>query len=186
MLSSLSSVFWFGIKVFFFRSSLLLHLNNKTSPFQPTHFNLPISEIFQLVTSNFVCRLIYVTKCMTKQIAFGTRGHICPFRIYNKLSDQIYFGRSKGKFVSVLNWISTTPRRLLCGGCIDPYFLDLGTSWRWVVSFTPRPLYPRGKSSQYPLDMRMGGPQSRSGQREDEKNLDPTGTRIPTPWSSST
>jgi hypothetical protein len=32
-------------------------------------------------------------------------------------------------------------------GCIDPHFLDLGTSWRWVVSFTPRPLYPRGKST---------------------------------------
>jgi hypothetical protein len=30
--------------------------------------------------------------------------------------------------------------------CIDPHFLDLGTSWKWVVSFTPRPLYPRGKS----------------------------------------
>jgi hypothetical protein len=27
-------------------------------------------------------------------------------------------------------------------GGIDPRFLDLGTSWRWVVSFTPRPLYP--------------------------------------------
>jgi hypothetical protein len=26
-----------------------------------------------------------------------------------------------------------------------PTFLDLGTSWRWVVSFTPRPLNPRGK-----------------------------------------
>jgi hypothetical protein len=31
-------------------------------------------------------------------------------------------------------------------GYIDPYFLDLGTTWRWVVSFTPRSLYPRGKS----------------------------------------
>jgi hypothetical protein len=30
-------------------------------------------------------------------------------------------------------------------GCIDPHFHDLGTSWRWVVIFTPRPLYPRGK-----------------------------------------
>jgi hypothetical protein len=28
-------------------------------------------------------------------------------------------------------------------------FLDLGTSWRWVVNFTPRPLYPRGKSPWY-------------------------------------
>jgi hypothetical protein len=26
--------------------------------------------------------------------------------------------------------------------CIDPRNLDLGTSWRWVVSFTPRPFYP--------------------------------------------
>jgi hypothetical protein len=24
--------------------------------------------------------------------------------------------------------------------------LDLGTTWMWVVSFTPRPLHPRGKS----------------------------------------
>jgi hypothetical protein len=28
-------------------------------------------------------------------------------------------------------------------GCIDPRFLDLGASWRWVVSFIPRPLYSR-------------------------------------------
>jgi hypothetical protein len=28
-------------------------------------------------------------------------------------------------------------------GFIDPYFLDLGTIWRWVVSFTPQPLYLR-------------------------------------------
>jgi hypothetical protein len=28
------------------------------------------------------------------------------------------------------------------GGCIDPRFLALGTSWRWVVSFTLQPLYP--------------------------------------------
>jgi hypothetical protein len=27
-------------------------------------------------------------------------------------------------------------------GCIDPRFLDLGTSWRRMVSFTPRSLYP--------------------------------------------
>jgi hypothetical protein len=27
-------------------------------------------------------------------------------------------------------------------GCIDPHFLDLGTSWRWVVNLTPLPLYP--------------------------------------------
>jgi hypothetical protein len=27
-------------------------------------------------------------------------------------------------------------------GCIDPCFLDLGTSWRRMDSFTPRLLYP--------------------------------------------
>jgi hypothetical protein len=50
-----------------------------------------------------------------------------------------------------------------------------------VVSFTPLPLYPRGKSPRYPLDRRLDGPQSRSGRRGEEKILDPTGTRTPTP-----
>jgi hypothetical protein len=59
-------------------------------------------------------------------------------------------------------------------GCIDPHFLDLGTSWRWVDKFTPRPLYPRGKNPRYPLDRRLGGPQSRSGRFGEEKIFDPT------------
>jgi hypothetical protein len=37
-------------------------------------------------------------------------------------------------------------------------------------------LYPRGKSSRYPLDRRLGGSQSRSGRRGEKKILDPTGT----------
>jgi len=28
-------------------------------------------------------------------------------------------------------------------GGIAPRILNLSTKWRWVVSFTPRPLYPR-------------------------------------------
>jgi hypothetical protein len=32
-------------------------------------------------------------------------------------------------------------------GCIDSHFLDLGNSWRWMVSFTPRSLYSREKAS---------------------------------------
>jgi len=35
--------------------------------------------------------------------------------------------------------------------------------WTLVISFTLRPLYPRGKSPLYPLDTRLRGPQSRSG-----------------------
>jgi hypothetical protein len=63
--------------------------------------------------------------------------------------------------------------------------LDLGTSWRWVVSFTPRPLYLRGKNPPYPFDRRLGGPQSRSGRYGEVKILGLTGTRTPTPPSSS-
>jgi hypothetical protein len=49
--------------------------------------------------------------------------------------------------------------------------------WRWVVSFTSWPLCPRGKIPRYPLDMRMGGPQSRCGRFGEQKILDPTGIR---------
>jgi len=42
------------------------------------------------------------------------------------------------------------------GGDTVPYVLDLGTRSRWVVSFMPWPLYPQGKSPQYPLNRRLG------------------------------
>jgi hypothetical protein len=42
-----------------------------------------------------------------------------------------------------------------------------------VISFTPRPLYPQGKSPQYPLDRKLGGLQSRSRCCGVEKNLLP-------------
>jgi hypothetical protein len=50
-----------------------------------------------------------------------------------------------------------------------PCILTLGTRWRCVVSFTTWPLYPRRKSSRYPLNRRVGGPQSRSGRSGEEK-----------------
>jgi hypothetical protein len=31
-------------------------------------------------------------------------------------------------------------------GGIVPRILDLGTRWRWVISFTSRSLYPQGKT----------------------------------------
>jgi hypothetical protein len=57
-------------------------------------------------------------------------------------------------------------------GGIAPRILDFGVRWE-VVSFIPRPLYPQGKSPQYPLDMRLGGPQSRSGRGGEKKNSQP-------------
>jgi hypothetical protein len=58
-------------------------------------------------------------------------------------------------------------------GGIAPRFLDLGTRWRWVVSFTLRPLYRQGKSLWYPLGRRLSGTQSRSGRGGEEKNSQP-------------
>jgi hypothetical protein len=56
-------------------------------------------------------------------------------------------------------------------GCIDPHFLDLGSSRRWVINFEPRSLYPR-----YPMCRRLGGTQDRSGPRGEEKILQLIGT----------
>jgi hypothetical protein len=42
-----------------------------------------------------------------------------------------------------------------------------------VVSFTHRPLCLQVKSPRYPLDRKLGGPQSRSGRCGDEKNSQP-------------
>jgi hypothetical protein len=58
-------------------------------------------------------------------------------------------------------------------GDIASFILDLGTRWRWVVSFTPRPLCFHEKSPWYPLDRRLGGPQSRPGRGGEEKNSQP-------------
>jgi hypothetical protein len=61
--------------------------------------------------------------------------------------------------------------RAYCGsGGVAPRILDLGTRLRWVVNFTPRLLYPQGKSPRYPLDRRLGGPQSRSRRGVEEEN----------------
>jgi hypothetical protein len=44
--------------------------------------------------------------------------------------------------------------------------VNLSTRWRRVVSFTPRPLYLWGKSSQHPPQKRLCGPQTHSGSFE--------------------
>jgi hypothetical protein len=45
-------------------------------------------------------------------------------------------------------------------GGVAPCILNFRTTCRWVISFTPQPLYTQGKNTQYPLDRRLGGPQS--------------------------
>jgi hypothetical protein len=89
----------------------------------------------------------------------------------------------KIKVVPVLN---EAPRHSMYGEWrYGSTILHLGTREIWVVNFTPRPPYPRGKIPRYPFHRMLGGPQSRSGRHGEEKILYPTGTRTPTPWSSS-
>jgi hypothetical protein len=56
---------------------------------------------------------------------------------------------------------------------MDPFILDHGTRWRWVVSFTPWAIYPQGKDTRYPLHTSLDGPQSRSGHGGEEKTSHP-------------
>jgi hypothetical protein len=95
--------------------------------------------------------------------------------------------RSEGKVKSSLCLTNYALRHedVWGSGCIDQRLFDLGTSWRWVVSFTSRLLYPRVRSPSYRLDRKLGGPQRRSERHREVKILTTTGTRTPTPWSSS-
>jgi hypothetical protein len=52
-------------------------------------------------------------------------------------------------------------------------FMDLGTRWRWVVSFTPRTHHFRRKNRPYPLYRRLDGYQNRSGNGAKQTNFLP-------------
>jgi hypothetical protein len=62
-------------------------------------------------------------------------------------------------------------------GCIDPRLLGFAASWMRMVSFTPRPLYPR-----QPLKGMFGWLQILSWQSVEERILDLTGTLTPVAW----
>jgi hypothetical protein len=90
-----------------------------------------------------------------------------------KVADHNGNGKGKSKVIPALcNW---APRHegVLGSRSIAPRILHLGTRWRWVVSFTARPLYSQRKSPCYQLDRRLGGPQSRSVRSGEEKNSQP-------------
>jgi hypothetical protein len=61
-------------------------------------------------------------------------------------------------------------------GCIDPHFLDLGTSCEVSGQLHAPAFYPR-----YPFYRSLGRPQSRSGRYGEVKIFDPTGTRTSAP-----
>jgi hypothetical protein len=61
---------------------------------------------------------------------------------------------------------------VLGSGCTDPHFIDLGISWRRMVSFPPLLFYHRGKSPCYSLEGRLGGPLGQSGRHREMHILD--------------
>jgi hypothetical protein len=61
------------------------------------------------------------------------------------------------------DWLILTPRRLMREWMYNPHFLELGISWGWFVSFTVRPLNPRRKSPQLPIDLKPRWSSSRPG-----------------------
>jgi hypothetical protein len=80
----------------------------------------------------------------------------------------------KGKLVPVRFLVQQHAMKAYWGVELQLHsFFDLCTWWRWVVSFTPRPIYSQGKSPCNPLNRRLGGPQSRSGRGDEEKNSQP-------------
>jgi hypothetical protein len=79
---------------------------------------------------------------------------------------------SKCITLCIFNWASRHEGVLGSAG-IASRIVGLGTRLRWVVSFTPRPLHPRGKRNCYPLDRRLDGPQSRSRYGDEEESSQP-------------
>jgi hypothetical protein len=55
--------------------------------------------------------------------------------------------------------------------CIDPYFLELGTSWRLSGQLQAPFALPPRKEHLYSLDRKLGGHQSRSGCGEEKTFL---------------
>jgi hypothetical protein len=65
--------------------------------------------------------------------------------LLSKQPDAVHFVKKVRLSLGLAN--SALRHEDLCGsGCIDPRLLDLDTSWRWVISFTLRPLYPLEKN----------------------------------------
>ena len=55
---------------------------------------------------------------------------------------------------------------------IAPLILNLGTRWRWVVSFTPLPICrPPWKETCFPTSRKLSVPQNRSGSFVEQKSL---------------
>jgi hypothetical protein len=84
------------------------------------------------------------------------------YSICSKLTDS----DTRNRPIADTNWRSTRKQKH------SSTILNLGTTWRWAVSFMPLLLYTPGNSPWYSFHRKLGGPHRRSGFYE-EKNLWP-------------
>jgi hypothetical protein len=90
------------------------------------------------------------------------------------------FVKRKYKVFPVLNYAPHYEYAWRSGNTA-PCILNLGSGCMWMVSFTYRPSNAWGTTPRYPLDRKLGGPQSRSGHSggEETKILAAAGERTP-------
>ena len=95
----------------------------------------------------------------------GSRIILKGHNITHQLTAEVCILKGKGEVAAVQVVKAHT-------GYIALRICTLGIKWRWVIDFTPRPLYCRKNTTPCQLLIRMGGSQSRSG-RCGEKCLGP-------------
>lgn len=126
----------------------------------------PISVLYLLLCTLFpilfhrskithASEILFFASCPEMCVFYLTRVTWRTFSTISQVSCH-----SKGYFVSDTHEASRHGN-VWDSGDTGPLVPDLATRWLRVVSFTPRPRFT--PSPPYPLDMMLGGPQSRFG-----------------------
>jgi hypothetical protein len=98
--------------------------------------------------SALLCR-INICECARARACVLSEASYCEYLedIYGR---KIIFGSVISKFSLIqqltIKRYSYTMKTYVGSGSIDPLILELGTSWRWMITFMPRPFDPRGQS----------------------------------------
>jgi hypothetical protein len=109
-----------------------------------------------------ICEFHFLAAGLLHDLTLATETFLQPFRLIfleNGLLIQ-WFKSRKGNIVPAFNYLSTTTWRHIGEWRYSCTMLDLDTSWRWVVSLKPLPLYLQRKRPQYPLSRSWVGPRA--------------------------
>jgi hypothetical protein len=166
-----------------------------TTDSQPANMSWYPAPLWDLRPDIISCR--NVTVWNLRSCIYGapslTRGRVCNFQYNHSMvrvaqNPKPYFTISSENppawrawfpylYLPGTGWPSYTPGHWVCGKgnvvLLLKYWSDLGTRWKWVVWLMHPLLYTRWKCPRYPLDKRLGGPQSRSGCYGEKQNILP-------------